>query len=45
MSVLRAGANGLENLVRRDPDFNHDGNVDQGDIDALTNTVAGGGCP
>ena len=28
-----------------DSDFNHDGNVDQGDIDALINVVAGGNCP
>jgi hypothetical protein len=27
------------------PDFNHDGNVDQEDIDALVNALAGGGCP
>jgi len=32
-------------LDRTDPDFNHDGNVDQGDIDALTNAIGGGGCP
>lgn len=28
-----------------DPDFNKDGNVDQGDVDGLINVVSGGGCP
>ena len=28
-----------------DPDFNHDGNLDQDDVTALINTIAGGGCP
>jgi hypothetical protein len=28
-----------------DPDFNHDGNVDQDDVLALINTIAGGPCP
>lgn len=27
------------------PDFNRDGNVDQDDVSALINAVAGGGCP
>jgi len=28
-----------------DPDFNKDGNVDQGDVDAIINVIAGGACP
>ncbi|MFA6045351.1 MAG: immunoglobulin domain-containing protein [Phycisphaerales bacterium] len=27
------------------PDFNNDGNADAGDVDALINVIAGGGCP
>jgi hypothetical protein len=36
---------GGENPNNRDLDFNRDGNVDQDDIAALVNVVAGGGCP
>jgi hypothetical protein len=28
-----------------DPDFNQDGNVDQDDVAALIDVVAGGACP
>jgi len=28
-----------------DPDFNRDGNVDQGDVASLLDVVAGGACP
>jgi hypothetical protein len=30
--------------VSVDPDYNHDGNVDQGDIDYLLNVVGGAPC-
>lgn len=36
---------GGPNTANIDPDFNRDGNVDQADIDALINTLAGGACP
>jgi hypothetical protein len=36
---------GGDNPTGIDPDFTGDGNVDQGDVDALLNVVAGGPCP
>jgi len=33
------------NITGMDPDFNHDGNADQGDVDALITVIAGGDCP
>lgn len=34
-----------ENPTGRDPDFDGDGNVNQDDVQALVNTIGGGGCP
>ena len=40
--VPDANANGIPDSCECNPDFNQDGNSDQGDIDYLTNVVAGG---
>ena len=47
LASVRAGnvIGGGDNPTGIDPDFNHDGNGDQADIDSLVNVIAGGACP